>query len=134
MRGRRQQGTSTVEMAVVLPLLLMLVFAIGEFGVAFTRWQSLTNATREGARVGVVFRVPCNAGTVTTQIRNTISTFAATSGLTSGITATVTGVCAGAGTPLTVATSAPYAFGLLPGLAGLASSINLNASTTMRNE
>ena len=133
-RGRRRAGTSTVEMAIVLPLLLMMLFGIGEFGIAFTRWQSLTNATREGARVGVVFRSPCNAGTVTTQIDNTIQTFAATSGITATITTNVTGACGGVGTPLNVTTSVPHNFVLLPGLAGLPSTINLNASSTMRNE
>ena len=65
---RYEAGTSVVEMAIVLPLLLLLVFGIGEFGVAFTRWNSLTNAVREGAREGVVFRTPCNAAAVTTLI------------------------------------------------------------------
>ncbi len=60
--SRRQAGTSVVEMAIVLPLLLVVIFAIGDFGIAYTHWNSLTNAAREGARTGVVFRAPCNAG------------------------------------------------------------------------
>ena len=80
-RRRRESGTSVVEMAFVLPLLLLLVFAVGDFGIAYTRWNSLTNAVREGARTGVVFRAPCNAGTVTTEVQNTVATFAASSGL-----------------------------------------------------
>lgn len=134
IRSHRLSGTSTVEMAIVLPLLLMLTFAIGEFSIAFTRSQTLTNATREGARTGVVFRNPCVAGTVTTQIQNTIATFAASAGITSGITTTATGVCAGTGAPLTVVTSVPFTFALMPGLAGLVRNINLGASSTMRNE
>jgi Flp pilus assembly protein TadG len=121
-------------MAIVLPLLLMLVFGIAEFGIAFTQWQSLTNATREGARVGVVFRSPCNAGTVTTLVQNTVATFAASSGLTGTVSTTVTGACGGVGTPLTVTTSVPFNYATLSAIAGLAPTVNLNASSTMRNE
>ena len=133
--GRKtQRGTSTVEMAIVLPLLLMLVFGIGEFGIAFTQKQALTNATREGARAGVVFRVPCNAGTVTTQVRNTINTIGAATGVTGTITSTITGACGGTGTPLTVTTTVPYTFGALSGLAGWAPTVTLGATSRMRNE
>ena len=38
---RREQGTSMVEMVFVTPLLLMLVFGVAEFGVAFGQWQFL---------------------------------------------------------------------------------------------
>ena len=47
-----------VEMVFVLPLLLLLVFAIAEFGLMFNRWLTLSNAVREGARGGVVYRGP----------------------------------------------------------------------------
>lgn len=133
-RHHAQDGTSVVEMAFVLPLLLLLVFAIGDFGIAYTRWNSLTNAVREGARVGVVFRAPCNAGTVTTQIQNTVANFAASAGLVGPITTTVTNVCAGTGTQLTVQASAPYDYIAMSALAGLAPTINLRARTVMRNE
>ena len=81
VRNRRHEaGTSVVEMAIVLPLLLLLVFGIGEFGIAYTRWNSLTNAVREGAREGVVFRNPCNVGAITTLIENTVENYADNSG------------------------------------------------------
>ena len=132
---RRRAGTSVVEMALVLPVLLLLVFAIGDFGIAFTRWNSLTNAVREGARVGVVFRDSCNSGTVATTVQNTVSTFAASSGLDGAtIVTTVTGACAGTGTQLTVNASAPYNYIAMSALAGLAPTLNLNAQTVMRNE
>jgi hypothetical protein len=47
-----------LEMVIVAPVLLLLLFAIAEFGIAFAQWQTLSNAAREGARVGVVFRDP----------------------------------------------------------------------------
>jgi TadE-like protein len=138
LRQRRRAGTSTVEMALVLPLLLILVFAIGEFGVAFTQWQTLTNAAREGARVGVVFRgAGCNAGTVSAEIQAAVDDYVAASGLRTGdvsLTPAPTGVCGGTGTPLTVNATVPYQFQMLPGLAGLEPEITLGATSVMRNE
>ena len=135
---RRRAGTSIVEMALVLPLLLILIFAIGEFGVAFTQWQTLTNAAREGARVGVLFRGPsCNAGTVAGEIQQTVDDYVEASGLTTGdvsLTPAPSGVCGGSGTPLTVSARVPYEFQMLPGLAGLQPQITLGATSVMRNE
>jgi Flp pilus assembly protein TadG len=134
-RRRRQAGTSVVEMAFVLPLLLLLVFAIGDFGIAFTRWNSLTNAVREGARVGVVFRAPCNPGAVTTEIQNTVANYAASSGLDgSSIVTTVNNACGGTGTQLNVSAFIPYDYIAMSALAGLAPTVNLRARTVMRNE
>ncbi len=132
---RMQAGTSVVEMAIVLPLLLVLVFAIGDFGIAYTRWNSLTNAVREGARAGVVFRTPCNAATVTSDVENTVSNFAASSGLDGGaITTTVINSCAGTGTQMTVTSTIPYNYIAISALAGLTPTLNLSARSVMRNE
>jgi len=43
-----------VEFALVLPLLLIVLFFVVDFGVGFTRWIQITNAAREGARCGAV--------------------------------------------------------------------------------
>ena len=47
-----------VEFALVLPLFLIVMFIIADFGVGFSRWIVITNATREGARLGVVGTAP----------------------------------------------------------------------------
>ena len=133
---RRERGTSVVEMAIVLPLLLMLIFGIGEFGLMFTQWQTLTNAAREGARIGVVFRgTDCVPATVQSEIVNAVNTYMTNTGVaTASISTTSTGACTGAGTQLMVTSQVPYAFGALPFLAGLQTSITLSATSTMRNE
>ena len=46
----RQQGAAMVEFAIILPILIVLVFGIIEFGRAFNADISLTHAAREGAR------------------------------------------------------------------------------------
>ena len=136
MNTKRTRGTSVVEMAIVLPLLLMLMFAIGEFGIMFTQYQTLINATREGARTGVLFRgTSCAAGTVKTQIATAVNDYMVGTGIPTGsITTTSSGECAGAGSQLVVRAEVPYAFAALPGLAGLQSNITLSARSTMRNE
>lgn len=52
---RSEQGASAVEFALVLPLLLALTFGIIEFGFLLFDKAVITNASREGARAGVVF-------------------------------------------------------------------------------
>jgi len=55
-RGTRRacRGAAVVEMAIVTPLLLTLVFGIIEFGWAFMVRQALINAAREGCRTAVL--------------------------------------------------------------------------------
>lgn len=45
-------GQSLAEFALVLPLMLVLLFALVDFGRAFHAWLLVTNAAREGARAG----------------------------------------------------------------------------------
>ncbi len=52
VRGTR--GQALVELALILPVLLLLVFGIIEFGRVFHGYLVVTQAAREGARVGVV--------------------------------------------------------------------------------
>jgi Flp pilus assembly protein TadG len=63
---RNQKGGSAVEFALVLFVLLLIVFGIIEFGLIFYNQQVITNASREGARFGIVMRVPrYTAGEIT---------------------------------------------------------------------
>ena len=51
---RNEKGASAVEFALVLPIFVMLVFGIFQFGIAFNNWIAITHAAREGARLAVV--------------------------------------------------------------------------------
>jgi Flp pilus assembly protein TadG len=53
-RWRADEGAQLVEFALVLPLLLLVVLGIAEFGIMFQRYEVLTNAAREGARMAVL--------------------------------------------------------------------------------
>lgn len=50
----RNGGQSLVEFALVLPLFLLLFFAIVDMGRAVFVYNSVTNAAREGARLAIV--------------------------------------------------------------------------------
>ena len=51
---RDDRGAELIELALVLPLLLLVFAAIIDFGFLFQRFEVLTNAAREGARLGVL--------------------------------------------------------------------------------
>jgi hypothetical protein len=53
-RWRSEDGAQLVEFALVLPLLLLVVLGIAEFGFIFQRYEVVTNAAREGARIAVL--------------------------------------------------------------------------------
>jgi Flp pilus assembly protein TadG len=53
---RDERGQSMVEFALVLPVLLLVLFAIVQFGVVFNRYVALTDAVRAGARKAAVSR------------------------------------------------------------------------------
>jgi Flp pilus assembly protein TadG len=53
-RGRRDEGASAVEFALVLPILLLLVFGIISYGTLFAQQLALNNGVRQGARIAVV--------------------------------------------------------------------------------
>ena len=71
-----QSGTTAVEFALILPVMLLFIFGIIEFGVLMYDKQVLTNACREGARVGVVVRSPRNQGIEDAEIRATVLEYA----------------------------------------------------------
>src|SRR6266571_8289178 len=65
---RGQRGQAMVEFALGLPLLLMVVFAIVDFGRAYSVYVTITNAAREGARYGVTD--PTDTSGITSAVTN----------------------------------------------------------------
>jgi len=51
---KQRRGAAAVEFAVVAPVFLLLVFGMIEYGRMVMVQQIITNASREGARVGVL--------------------------------------------------------------------------------
>jgi Flp pilus assembly protein TadG len=71
--GRREKGQALVEMALVLPFLLLLVTAVIQFGAMYNTYEALTDASRAGARelaLGAGLNDPCDLAVLQT-IENT---------------------------------------------------------------
>jgi Flp pilus assembly protein TadG len=77
MSNRR--GQSTLELALVLPLLLLLVLGIVDLGRVFVASNSLTHASRESARYGALNWNDVNSGS---GIRQRLIAAAGNSGVT----------------------------------------------------
>jgi Flp pilus assembly protein TadG len=75
-RVLREDGASAVEFALILPLLVILIFGIIEFGIAFLQLQSIRTGIREGGRAAAV------GATVTTTRQKTVA--ASTGSIPSG--------------------------------------------------
>lgn len=50
-----EEGAAIIEFAIILPLFLIFVFGIIEFGAIMYNKAMITNASREGARFGILF-------------------------------------------------------------------------------
>jgi len=57
-RTKGERGQGLVEMALILPFLLVLVIGIVELGIALNRQLTVVNAAREGARFGATGATP----------------------------------------------------------------------------
>jgi Flp pilus assembly protein TadG len=53
---KNERGQTMTELALVLPILVVLVLGIAQFGVAFNNYVTLTDAARAGARKAAVSR------------------------------------------------------------------------------
>ena len=132
-----QKGAAAVEFGLVLPVLLVLVFGIVEFSVALYDKAVVTNASREGARAGIVFRDPpvTNdeiSSIVSTYCQNRLITFGTPSPMTTTVVREPPGV---SGDDLTVQVQYQYQFLAIPRfVTGITGGIQLDAQTIMRME
>jgi Flp pilus assembly protein TadG len=58
LRPKKEEGASLVEFSILAPLFVVLLFGLVEFGLAMYSKGMITNASREGARFGVVYATP----------------------------------------------------------------------------
>jgi Flp pilus assembly protein TadG len=62
--SKGQSGVAMVEFAVVLPLMLLLILGVAEFGRAFMQYNVLTKSVRDGARHLAQYALFGSSGTV----------------------------------------------------------------------
>lgn len=53
-RAGSEEGAELIEFSLTLPLLLLIVLGIIEFGFMFQEYEVVTNAAREGARIAIL--------------------------------------------------------------------------------
>lgn len=100
--GRDDQGAAVVELALILPVLMLLVVGAVRFGVAFNAKIEMSGAAREAARWLVVH--PSDSAGAVTRAQQASPGLALTSAEIA-----ITGLCtAGGGGPVTVTISRQY--------------------------
>jgi Flp pilus assembly protein TadG len=137
-KWKRQEGASAVEFAIILPVLVLIMFGIVEFSILLYNKQVVTNASREGARHGIVAQetrmtIPEIEAVVNGYCSTYLITFSTTP---AAPVTTVSGYAPNAfwGTDLTVSVSYNYSFLVIPNVTGITSPFVITAQTIMRYE
>jgi Flp pilus assembly protein TadG len=103
----RESGQGVVEFALVLPLLAIMILAIVQLGVLYNNYETLTDATRAGARVAAVTAAATCKATAEQAVRDSAYNLTQ-SQLTPNATCAVA-----SGSQLTVTATYPYSINLL---------------------
>jgi Flp pilus assembly protein TadG len=140
-RSNGERGQSLVEFSLILPVFLLLLFAMVDYGRAYYSWLVVTNAAREGARASAV---RSDTATVNSKVYSSFcSTWPSTSncGLEPGKVSVVPSNVQGTrGTETTVKVT--YNFSFVTPIGGIVSLVSggslatptINATASMRLE
>ncbi len=120
-RARRDEGAAALEFAIVLPVLLLLLLGMIEFGYAYQAQLAVTHAAREGARFAAVHT---DSEWNPALIASRAHPLTIADGLAISKTSNATAV--------TVTVRFPYRFRFIPDWGGR--TVNLSSSATMRRE
>ena len=137
-RREGERGAELIEFALVLPILLLIIAGIVDFGFLFQRYEVVTNAAREGARVAVL------PGYGTADIQSRVQQYLTAGGLnnTATITPTPGSITLPSGlivSTVEVLVEYPSAFTFIGPMAAMVggtgwNTITLRARSTMRSE
>lgn len=109
-----QRGASAVEFAIILPLLVLFLFGIIEFSILFYDKAVITNASREGARAGIVYDISrLDATEITAVVESYCQDRLITFG-TPDLQTDIPTTCIDPGDELTVTVTYQYDFLLVP--------------------
>jgi Flp pilus assembly protein TadG len=135
---RSESGAELIEFALTLPLLLLVVLGIMEFGLMFREYEVVTNAAREGARIAIL------PGFASADVTLRVDDYLTTAGLdltratvTPGAaTPTPVGALCVSMVPVTVAYQHPVPFlgGIMTYFGSSIGTVNLTATSSMRTE
>ena len=127
---RSQSGTQTVEFAMVLPLLLLLIFGMIDFGRGYFSWLIITNGAREGARAASVGKT---SSVITAKVEESVTGLAPLSpgcGSQEGaLCVKVTNPQGASGTSVIVDVTYNFKYLVIPGLMSLVGASSLPGGT-----
>lgn len=137
---RGEAGAELVEMALTLPLILMVLLGLSDFGLMFQKYEVVNNSAREGARFA-----SANPNITTAEVQTRVLNYIQGSGLPTAVgnpvvTVTPTTWTSGPGTwqarQVDVAYVHDYSFfgPMASWFGGTFTSATLNARATMRIE
>lgn len=126
-RFAREDGQAMTEFAIVLPVFLLLIFGIIQFGIVWRDYVTLTDAARTGARKAAVSRHTDPVGAACTQVRSSAADLKGDL----QCSASVTGPLDRPGGDVQVQASYPYSIDLL---GFVVASGRLNTTQTERLE
>ena len=126
---KNEKGQSLIEFALVVPLLLLLVIGIAEFGRAWMTQNILTGAAREAVRVAAVPDPPGGVSAATARANQILTS----AGITTATVSVVDAPANFGAVTVTVNYNFPVVIaGFIPGLSS--STFPLSSTTTMRRE
>jgi Flp pilus assembly protein TadG len=138
--GRNESGAALIEFAIVLPLLLILLLGMLDFGKAFNYWIDETHLSASGARWAVVNNNPGPGATLQDSIRQQADTAELRDGGT-GAVADPVEVCisfpdgtSNVGDPVKVTVTSDYSFLNFIGVKTGVTEASIADSATMRLE
>jgi Flp pilus assembly protein TadG len=112
-KPKSESGQVLVEFALILPVLLLILAGIAEFGILFYNKQVLNNASREGARAGIVYKLNSSGVKIIPNVQKVVQDYCANR-------------------LVTFAASTPPPVTITPALSGLAYPSDLTVTVTMQ--
>ena len=127
----KRNGSAMIEMAVILPLLVVLIVGVVEFGRILMVKQVITNAAREGARAGAIKLD--DAGALSTAL-SVSQNYLTSSGLNGTPTVNSSFLTTGGSSAIQVTISYNYDSSLTTWIPGIPGVLTLQAAAIMRRE
>jgi Flp pilus assembly protein TadG len=137
-RLQSESGAELIEVALTLPLLMLVLLGIIEFGFVFQQYEVITNAAREGARVAVL--PTYSTDDAKTRINNYLDASGLVSSSATVNVAAQNAVAIGSNcmVPMRATVSyphpVPFVGGIIKYFGGTMGTMTLHATSTMRVE
>jgi len=134
-RLKLHAGSQLVEFALLMPLLLIVMFGAIDFSLGLYDKAVVTNASREGARAGIVATVPRpDQAAIATVVQSYCQNYLINFNGAAAPVVVVSGAGGASGDPLMVHVQYFYSYAIVSRLVPSLGSLNLSSTTVMRLE